>query len=43
LADQLFNSSEKRLASALLQLANFGKNGRPEPLIAKVSQETPPR
>ena len=40
LVDQLFNSSEKRLARALLLLANFGKEGRPEPLIAKVSQET---
>jgi CRP-like cAMP-binding protein len=40
LVDQLFNSSEKRLARALLLLANFGKDGRPEPLIAKVSQET---
>jgi CRP/FNR family cyclic AMP-dependent transcriptional regulator len=40
LVDQLFNSSEKRLARALLLLANFGKEGRPEPVIAKVSQET---
>jgi CRP-like cAMP-binding protein len=40
LVDQLFNSSEKRLARALLMLANFGKEGRPEPVIAKVSQET---
>jgi len=39
LVDQLFNSSEKRLARALLMLANFGKEGRPEPVIAKVSQE----
>jgi len=39
LVDQLFNSSEKRLARALLLLANFGKDGRPEPVIAKVSQE----
>jgi CRP-like cAMP-binding protein len=39
LVDQLFNSSEKRLARALLLLANFGKEGRPEPLTAKVSQE----
>jgi CRP/FNR family cyclic AMP-dependent transcriptional regulator len=39
LVDQLFNSSEKRLARALLLLANFGKDGRPEPIIAKVSQE----
>jgi len=40
LVDQLFNSSEKRLARALLLLANFGKEGRPEPVMAKVSQET---
>jgi CRP/FNR family cyclic AMP-dependent transcriptional regulator len=40
LVDQLFNSSEKRLARALLLLANFGKEGRPEPIIPKVSQET---
>ena len=40
LVDQLFNSSEKRLARALLLLANFGKEGRPETIIAKVSQET---
>ena len=40
LVDQLFNSSEKRLARALLILANFGKDGRPEPIIAKVDQET---
>lgn len=40
LVDQLFNSSEKRLARALLLLANFGKDGRPEPIIAKISQET---
>jgi CRP/FNR family cyclic AMP-dependent transcriptional regulator len=40
LVDQLFNSSEKRLARLLLLLANFGKEGRPEPLIAKISQET---
>ena len=40
LVDQLFNSSEKRLARALLLLANFGKEGRPEPIIAKISQET---
>lgn len=39
LVDQLFNSSEKRLARALLLLANFGKEGRPETVIAKVSQE----
>jgi CRP/FNR family transcriptional regulator, cyclic AMP receptor protein len=40
LVDQLFNSSEKRLARALLLLANFGKEGRPEPIITKISQET---
>jgi CRP/FNR family cyclic AMP-dependent transcriptional regulator len=40
LVDQLFNSSEKRLARTLLLLANFGKEGRPEPILAKVSQET---
>jgi CRP-like cAMP-binding protein len=40
LVDQLFNSSEKRLARALLLLANFGKDGKPERVIAKVSQET---
>jgi CRP/FNR family cyclic AMP-dependent transcriptional regulator len=40
LVDQLFNSSEKRLARALLLLANFGKEGRPEPVLAKISQET---
>jgi CRP/FNR family transcriptional regulator, cyclic AMP receptor protein len=40
LVDQLFNSTEKRLARVLLLLANFGKEGRPEPIIAKVSQET---
>ncbi len=40
LVDQLFNSTEKRLARLLLLMANFGKEGRPEPLIAKVSQET---
>jgi len=40
LVDQLFNSSEKRLARILLLLANFGKEGRPEPIIAKISQET---
>ena len=39
LIDQLFNSSEKRLARMLLLLANFGKEGRPEPAIANVSQE----
>ena len=40
LVDQLFNSSEKRLARLLLLLANFGKEARPEPMIAKISQET---
>jgi CRP/FNR family cyclic AMP-dependent transcriptional regulator len=40
LVDQLFNSSEKRLARALLLLANFGKEGKQETVIAKVSQET---
>ena len=40
LVDQLFNSSEKRLARALLLLANFGKEGEPETITAKVSQET---
>jgi CRP/FNR family cyclic AMP-dependent transcriptional regulator len=40
LVDQLFNSSEKRLARLLLLMANFGKEGRPEPVIAKMSQET---
>ena len=37
LVDQLFNSSEKRLARLLLLLANFGKEGKPEPMIAKIS------
>jgi CRP/FNR family transcriptional regulator, cyclic AMP receptor protein len=40
LVDQLFNSTEKRLARVLLLMANFGKDGRPEPVIAKISQET---
>jgi CRP/FNR family transcriptional regulator, cyclic AMP receptor protein len=40
LADQLFNSIEKRLARLLLLLANFGKEGRAEPILAKISQET---
>ena len=40
LVDQLFNSSEKRLARMLLLLANFGKEGKPEPIITKISQET---
>ena len=39
LVDLLFNSSEKRLARVLLLLANFGKAGRPEPIIGKISQE----
>jgi CRP/FNR family transcriptional regulator, cyclic AMP receptor protein len=38
LADHLFNSSEKRLARALLLLANFGKEGKPEPITARISQ-----
>ncbi|HEY2393405.1 MAG TPA: Crp/Fnr family transcriptional regulator [Candidatus Angelobacter sp.] len=40
LIDQLFNSSEKRLARALLLLAQFGKEGAPETVIPKISQET---
>jgi len=40
LVDQLFNSSEKRLARILLLLAHFGKEGKPETLIPKMSQET---
>jgi CRP/FNR family transcriptional regulator, cyclic AMP receptor protein len=40
LVDQLFNSSEKRLARILLLMANFGKESKPEPVIAKLSQET---
>ncbi len=40
LIDQLFNSSEKRLARLLLLLANFGKEGKPQPVVAKISQET---
>ena len=40
LIDQLFNSSEKRLARLLLLLANFGKEGTPQPIVADVSQET---
>jgi CRP/FNR family transcriptional regulator, cyclic AMP receptor protein len=40
LIDQLFNSSEKRLARLLLLLANFGKEGAPQPVLAKISQET---
>ncbi len=40
LVDQLFNSSEKRLARILLLMAEFGRPGEPEPLIPKISQET---
>ena len=40
LVDQLFNSSEKRLARVLLMLAHFGKEGAPEPVVPKISQET---
>jgi CRP/FNR family cyclic AMP-dependent transcriptional regulator len=40
LVDHLFNSSEKRLARVLLLLAHFGKEGKPETVIAKISQET---
>ncbi|MGA2456749.1 MAG: helix-turn-helix domain-containing protein, partial [Terriglobales bacterium] len=40
LVDQLFNSSEKRLARILLLLAHFGKEGVPETVIPKISQET---
>jgi CRP/FNR family cyclic AMP-dependent transcriptional regulator len=40
LADHLFNSSEKRLARTLLLLANFGKEGGPQPITMKISQET---
>jgi len=40
LVDQLFNSAEKRLARVLLLLAHFGKEGTPEPVIPKISQET---
>jgi CRP/FNR family transcriptional regulator, cyclic AMP receptor protein len=40
LVDQLFNSSEKRLARILLLLARFGKEGVPETVIPKISQET---
>jgi CRP/FNR family cyclic AMP-dependent transcriptional regulator len=39
LVDQLFNSSEKRLARILLLLANFGKEGKPETVVPKISQE----
>ena len=40
LVDQLFNSTEKRLARLLSLLANFGKESRPQPILAKISQET---
>jgi CRP-like cAMP-binding protein len=40
LVDQLFNSSEKRLARVLLLLARFGKDGKPEGSIPRISQET---
>ena len=40
LVDQIFNSSEKRLARILLLLANFGKEGKPELILPKISQET---
>jgi CRP/FNR family cyclic AMP-dependent transcriptional regulator len=40
LVDQLFNSSERRLARLLLLLANFGKEGKPEPIVGEFSQET---
>jgi CRP/FNR family transcriptional regulator, cyclic AMP receptor protein len=40
LVDQLFNSSEKRLARVLLLLAHFGKEGKPETVIPKISQES---
>jgi CRP/FNR family cyclic AMP-dependent transcriptional regulator len=40
LVDQLFNSSEKRLARTLLLLANFGKEGGPQPIATEISQET---
>jgi CRP-like cAMP-binding protein len=40
LVDQLFNSSEKRLARVLLLLANFGKEGKPQTAIPKISQDT---
>src|SRR5207237_4662336 len=39
LIDQLFNSSEKRLARVLLLPANFGKEGKPEPIVGKLTQE----
>jgi CRP/FNR family transcriptional regulator, cyclic AMP receptor protein len=40
LIDQLFNSSERRLARLLLRLAKYGEDGTPRPVIAKISQET---
>ena len=40
LVDQLFNSSEKRLARALLLLAQYGKPGQPETIVPRISQET---
>jgi CRP-like cAMP-binding protein len=40
LVDQLFNSSEKRLARLLLLMANFGQESKPIPLIAKMTQKT---
>jgi CRP/FNR family transcriptional regulator, cyclic AMP receptor protein len=40
LVDQLFNSTEKRLARVLLILANFGKTGQPEPVVTNINQET---
>jgi CRP/FNR family transcriptional regulator, cyclic AMP receptor protein len=40
LVDQLFNSSEKRLARTLLLLANFGKDGGPQPIVTSISQAT---
>jgi CRP/FNR family cyclic AMP-dependent transcriptional regulator len=40
LVDQLFNSTEKRLARVLMLLANFGQDGKPHPVIPKISQET---
>jgi CRP/FNR family cyclic AMP-dependent transcriptional regulator len=40
LIDQLFNSSERRLARLLLLLANFGKEGKPQPISLSISQET---
>jgi CRP-like cAMP-binding protein len=39
LVDQLFNSSEKRLARVLLILANFGREGTPQPIVGNFSQE----